>query len=921
MRPIRLTMSAFGPYAGRTVIDFDKLGQSGLYLITGDTGAGKTTIFDAITFALFGEASGENRAPSMMRSKYAAPETPTEVELVFAYGGKRYTIRRNPEYERLKSRGTGTTTQLQSAELRYPDGRIVTKRSEVDEAVRAILGVDRNQFSQIAMIAQGDFLKLLLADTKDRQAIFREIFQTRYFMELQEQMKSAYGSLRNEYERTNASLFQYLDGVTADEDSALFADITKIKDRTLPFSDSFDIVRALIELDEQTLTREGTMEEALEQRLIQVNAALGKADARERTEQALQAAEREYEAASAELAERDDARQKAKAEEPRIEGLKTQIHALEAQLPDYDAREDKLTLLHTKQREQTAVAQKKEKAAADLAAVTAKLGTLKAERADLEDAGRQREKLLAEKRDGEGKLSELNKLKTLLDERIVLDRACAAAQQTYRQAQAAAEEAQAVYERMNRAFLDEQAGILATTLREDTPCPVCGSRHHPSPASLSVDAPAEKDVERAARDAERAKKAAASESKTAGELHGRAEAMKAEVVGLTVELLGEEDPDRAASALVRQDKELRQRLRDLSAAIAAEERNLERKTALDAQIPQAEEAQVGLVRTIQGAEVASATLAAQIEEAGSAVRELGAKLLYGSKTEALQARDRLAGEQRRLESAIAATESQYQACAQRSSGAQGKIQSLQEQLSHEEPVDKAALFQQQSDLLARRKALADRQKALHARLSANKGALGHMTEKAAELEALERRLTSLKALSNTVNGNLTGKEKVMLETYVQMTYFDRIIARANTRLMVMSGGQYELKRRMEAENKTSKSGLELDVKDYYNGTTRSVKTLSGGESFKASLSLALGLSDEIQSMAGGIRLDTMFVDEGFGSLDEESLRQAMKALSALTESNRLVGIISHVAELKDRIDRQIVVKKDKSGGSRVEIVV
>ena len=143
MRPIRLTMSAFGPYAGRTVIDFDKLGQSGLYLITGDTGAGKTTIFDAITFALFGEASGENRAPSMMRSKYAAPETPTEVELVFAYGGKRYTIRRNPEYERLKSRGTGTTTQLQSAELRYPDGRIVTKRSEVDEAVRAILGVDR----------------------------------------------------------------------------------------------------------------------------------------------------------------------------------------------------------------------------------------------------------------------------------------------------------------------------------------------------------------------------------------------------------------------------------------------------------------------------------------------------------------------------------------------------------------------------------------------------------------------------------------------------------------------------------------------------------------------------------------------------------------------------------------------------------
>ena len=921
MRPIQLTMSAFGPYAGRTVVDFDKLGQSGLYLITGDTGAGKTTIFDAITFALFGEASGENRDPSMMRSKYAAPETPTEVELVFAYGGKRYAVRRNPEYQRPKTRGTGTTVQPQSAELRYPDGRIVTKRSEVDEAVRAILGVDRNQFSQIAMIAQGDFLKLLLADTRDRQAIFREIFQTGYFMELQEQMRSAYGSLRNEYEQTNASLFQYLDGVTADEDSALFADITRIKDRTLPFSDSFGIVRALIELDEQALSQAAQAEAALEAQLGSVNAALGRADARERAEEALQAAAEECEAACAELTERDEARQKAKAEEPRIEGLKTQIHALEAQLPDYDAREEKQALLGDKQREQAAAAQKQERATADLAAVTARLADLKAERADLESAGQQRERLLAEKQEGEGKLSDLNKLKARWNERAETERAWAAAQQTYRQAQAAAEGAQATYEQMNRAFLDEQAGILAATLQEDAPCPVCGSRHHPSPARLSAAAPSEKDVERAARDAERAKKAAASASKAAGELHGRWETQDREARRLTHELLGEEDPDRTMAALARQDRELRQRLRDIAAAVAAEERNLERRTALDTQIPQAEEAQAGLVRTIQGAEVALATLVAQIEETGSAVRELSAKLLYGSKAEALQARDRLSGEQRRLESAVAATESQYQACAQRLSGAQGKVQSLQEQLSQGEPVDKAALCRQQSDLTAQRKTLADRQKALHARLSGNRGALGHMTEKAAELKALETRLTSLKALSNTVNGNLTGKEKIMLETYVQMTYFDRIISRANTRLMVMSGGQYELKRRMEAENRTSKSGLELDVIDHYNGTERSVKTLSGGESFKASLSLALGLSDEIQSTAGGIRLDTMFVDEGFGSLDEESLRQAMKALSALTESNRLVGIISHVAELKDRIDRQIVVKKDKSGGSRVEIVV
>ena len=178
----------------------------------------------------------------------------------------------------------------------------------------------------------------------------------------------------------------------------------------------------------------------------------------------------------------------------------------------------------------------------------------------------------------------------------------------------------------------------------------------------------------------------------------------------------------------------------------------------------------------------------------------------------------------------------------------------------------------------------------------------------------------MRALSNTVNGNLAGKEKVALETYIQMTFFDRILQRANVRLLVMSGGQYELKRRREAENNRSQSGLELDVIDHYNGSQRSVKSLSGGESFKASLSLALGLSDEIQSAAGGIRLDTMFVDEGFGSLDEESLQQAIRALTGLTEGNRLVGIISHVAELKEKIDKQIVVTKDKSGGSRVEIL-
>ena len=242
-------------------------------------------------------------------------------------------------------------------------------------------------------------------------------------------------------------------------------------------------------------------------------------------------------------------------------------------------------------------------------------------------------------------------------------------------------------------------------------------------------------------------------------------------------------------------------------------------------------------------------------------------------------------------------------------------------LESAQTVDVEALQQQSQDLTRQRTEESEAQKAVHTRLVTNQTALSHIRERAADLEKLEDRQKWLQALSDTVNGRLRDKEKIALETYIQMTFFDRILQRANLRLLVMSGGQYELKRRREAENNRSQSGLELDVIDHYNGSERSVKSLSGGESFKASLSLALGLSDEVQSAAGGIRLDTMFVDEGFGSLDEESLAQAIRALTGLTEGKRLVGIISHVSELKEKIDKQIIVTKEKTGGSRVEIVV
>ncbi len=255
------------------------------------------------------------------------------------------------------------------------------------------------------------------------------------------------------------------------------------------------------------------------------------------------------------------------------------------------------------------------------------------------------------------------------------------------------------------------------------------------------------------------------------------------------------------------------------------------------------------------------------------------------------------------------------------SGHESSIKSLKDQLKSDCELDKDAELNKKADIETKKSEDDAKSKAIHTRIETNKQALGNIRAKSTSLSELEKRYAWMKSLSNTANGNISGKEKIMLETYIQMTYFDRIIERANSRLMTMSGGQYELKRRREAENNRSQSGLDLDVIDHYNGTERSVKTLSGGEAFKASLSLALGLSDEIQASAGGVKLDTMFVDEGFGSLDDDSLDQAMRALSGLADGNRLVGIISHVGELKNRIDKQIIVTKDKSGGSKATIVV
>ena len=919
MRPLRLTISAFGPYAAELTLDMEKLGTDGLYLITGDTGAGKTTLFDAITFALYGEASGSDRSPDMLRSKYAAPETPTFVELLFSYAGKLYTVRRNPAYERPARRGEGMTAEKAGAELHYPDGRVLTKPREVNEAIRQILGLDRQQFSQIAMIAQGDFRRLLQADTNERQTIFREIFRTRPYLELQERLKSSSAELNRQCEQLRRSVEQYLGGLLWEEDSVLAPGLRAVREGGCPLSEAMPRMDELIAADEekeQRLSAElGELDEALEK----VNTRLGKAQEQDRQRRDRIQVAQALDEARPLLETRRRSLESARASQPEAEALASEAAALEAVLPRYDA-------LEGVRRDQLALKQDHEAARAAFTRLgqehldkKTELESLRSERQALESAGEEREKLLRQQEQGKKKQDDLKGLVRLLEECVALRARLGKAQSLFRERNLRFEELRRRYEEANSAFLSEQAGILAEELRDGEPCPVCGSREHPHPAQKSLAAPSEAQLKTLRQNADAARQEAEEASREAHALIGSTEAREADCAKQCQLLLAGRiysDPMQEAKALLR---ECGEQLRRTEEELRKEETRIARRELLDRKLPAAEqtlkESEQKLAAQSLKVTEQETRLASLDEEAQRAAAELPFPDRRQAESEIRTRKQRAAALRQALESAEAACSEQERLVA----GWEGRARQLDGQLSQAEHIDEAAELEQKQRLGERRRRLSEEQKSLHARFLSNRSARENIRLNAADLAQKEQRLAWLRSLSATANGTLTGKEKIALETYVQMSYFDRILERANTRLMRMSDGQYELKRRIEAENNRSQSGLELNVIDHYNGSERSVRSLSGGESFKASLSLALGLSDEIQSSAGGIQLDSMFVDEGFGSLDSDSLQQAIRTLIELGEGHRLVGIISHVAELKERIDNQIIVTKEKSGGSRVRL--
>ena len=919
MRPLKIRISAFGPYAGVTEIDMARLGQNGIYLITGDTGAGKTTIFDAICFALYGQASGANRESSMLRSKYASPDTPTEVEMTFENKGKIYKVKRNPEYMRPAKRGDGETKQTAGAELILPDGTVITKDKAVTEEIRNIIGVDSNQFSQIAMIAQGDFLKLLLAETRDRQKIFREIFHTGRYESLQRKLAAESATLEREFSRIKDSINQYIAGISCPDDSIYRADVEKAITIGMPVEDVLELIEKISINDEETTAHAQGKIRLREEKLTILNntkASLEKYAALERShrETVLQLEQKQAMAAalSQKLAE-------AQATLPQQEARTKEIAQIQAQYPDYDRYSRIITSLQQAQSAITASENIITMAKQSESTLKAQTEQLKAELKSTETAGEEKQKLMAEKQLQESERALLTDIRKDISTLTQLSQQYATAQKQYLTAMKAAEDAQAVYLLLNRQFLDEQAGILAQGLTDGTPCPVCGSVHHPEKAGISQNAPSENDVKQAAEKSRSAQSAAAYASSNASAVHGRMTAHQETIDARMPQRLSGMDYETTCRHIDHRCTQLTQSMAEITRRISFCDSALIRREEINRLLPEKEQQLVTVRQKASDAAVrlsAEKATATQLETQAIRLKNL---LRYTGKAAAEKAVSALEQQNAQDKAQLDKAARMADNCRKEISTLHGIITQQQLSLQDKPEADlrqtEEAIQQFTLEKQSATKVLND----IHARKVQNDRTKENIAARFRQIADTERKWTWVKALADTANGTVKGKEKVMLETYIQATYFDRIINKANTRLMIMTNGQYELVRRNTAANMRSQSGLELDVTDHYNGTRRSVKTLSGGESFKASLALALGLADEIQSSAGGIKLDTMFVDEGFGSLDGESLQQAIAALTSLADGNRLVGIISHVNELKEKIDNQIVVTKEKSGGSRVHI--
>ncbi len=911
MRPLHLTMQAFGPYAGETVLDLAPLTRGGLYLICGDTGSGKTMLFDAITYALYGEPSGNARESSMLRSKFARSEDMTYVKLVFEDSGKVYTVYREWGRERLK-KGVLCEERSTEAWLEYPDGRRVNKHRDVTAAVSDIVGLDRERFRRTVMIAQGEFRELLLTKTEKRMEILRSIFKTELFADFAEMAKTEYKT-----ENTNAELLR--------QNAMGCAAMMDVKDEELlqllervPHVSVGELKKALADLiiaERETVSRiKSELDETAEKAKSCVE-LFNRAKADRKTEEQRDLARVALEAAEQKLTYADIQAAESEKYSEYISECRERIIAYRNTSADYD----ELALITSELGNAT---KNRDETSAYLDKINARLEAILSES---ENLAREIERLNSALSDISKSEAELSRVVTECQttekrkETLAMYRTCAKALCTaegeYKTASSNMIQAKELYAQKTRAYFDSIAGVLSSELREGEPCPVCGATVHPAPASRDDNAVTQEELDRLAAESERASSIAESAAVRVQVLRGDCARLLEEIKEFAPE---EQNVDETESRLNEEYAKLQELSSKLKEAITAK--------------PQLEEI---LKIAIEKLDRAGALMVSDREKRGTLTASLSSlntlvaekialrdkalkKLPFSSKEELEKEIQRLKIESDKLEGELEHSLQMKKSAEIEREAAKAALDTLTEQLgdsiAHRYEELEALTEEYDGRLETVRFKLVEAESAAEK----NRTASAMLLKTMIRLEKSEERLTMLTAISDTANGAVKGKDKIMLETFWQIRLFERIIRRANLRLMQMTDGRYELRRRKNAADQRGKSGLELDIVDHWNGSVRNVCTLSGGESFTASLALALALSDETEAEAGGVKIDAMFIDEGFGSLDETSLETALTVLEAQS-GGRCVGIISHVGALREKIERKIVVTKH-SGESKVKIL-
>lgn len=927
MKPLKLTMSAFGSYAGKNVIDFTGQ-QQGIFLITGDTGAGKTTIFDAITYALYNQTSGGERNGNMMRSQYAQPEAETYVELEFLYRGQTYRVRRNPDYKITKTLKNGKIREQKvphSVELTLPDGTVFPeKKNATDAKIIEILGLTADQFSQIVMIAQGDFLKLLYTKSDERKMIFSKLFRTDIYWKIQENLRRKSMEMDERIQENDRAFEQEKSRIiplTESEELPLDELVERLRERLKDALKEQNLRRANVEELNKKITKYEEINKLFVslEKIRQTGKELEarQAESKERRQQI----ENARKADKVLVAEQQNLRQQQEVEQS-AQAIAKMTETLANDQEMFESLKTQLQEVEAKQKREAADIQKKMLALEQSFPSYEALQNARSEEQQAkkvwEDLGKTSEESFHKKKAGIAALKEQQKRQEQVVEQT---------KKNWEQTSLSASESAKHYEHIYEAFLKEQAGILAENLSAGCPCPVCGSTIHPDPAKLSDHAVTELEVEQAKKT-----RAAAEEKRDLAYAAFEAEKTKKQKLAQAVEK-EEADFVLAQTIAKQQRKEAEQNY--VSLQKTAEQI---REKLVYPSLAEAKKQYAAMQKALEAAEQEIAKKRQKVSELAEAMNTLkGQKLAeeenqktakkLAVKTEKEYAKlleksgfvseetYHLAILPERSRSKLEREEKEYESQCLRQ---QSEQKLLEKQVSGKTYTDTSELNEQ---LKAEKQALKETEKTymeLHTAYENDRSVLQNCAVYLEKGKKLESEDQVIKSLSKTANGRLSGSAKIDFETYIQRQYFKQIIHEANKRLLTMSNHQFILKLKEEANTgRKTNEGLDLSVYSLVTDSERDVKTLSGGESFLAALAMALGLSDIVERSAGAIHPDMMFIDEGFGSLDAQSRQQAIEVLAELAGDSRMVGIISHVTELKEQIDRKLVVNRTDNGSRAV----